>query len=417
MKIMVIAIKDFVQSSRSLVSIGMMIVAPLLITGLVSLAFGGMSTGSDPQPAEFILSVANLDQGSTPAPTAGDQLLAFLQSDQAPAWLTVQTTTGEDAARQAVRDQQAGAALVIPAGLTQAIHNPAQPVEIPLLSDLPESYGVLVTENLVGQYLKNLTQFDLLAQQVNSADRASAIQQYQQYQANLDTRLASQDPSLLLVQKTGAQSKDASATTTDPLANILRQIMAGMLVFFVFFTGANGAISILREEEQQTMPRLLTSPTAPMQILAGKFLSIWFTILVQIGVLLTASSLMFHIRWGNPAALCLVSFGLSVAATGFGIFLLTFASNTRQAGVLTGGILSALGMLGGLFTAAISTMPAAFRMVSLFTPQGWAMRAFTQMMNAEPISLILVSAAATVGFGLAAFFAGLVRFQRRLQTH
>ena len=41
MKILEIAIKDLTHSFRSLFAIGMMIVAPLLLIGLISLAFGG----------------------------------------------------------------------------------------------------------------------------------------------------------------------------------------------------------------------------------------------------------------------------------------------------------------------------------------------------------------------------------------
>ena len=45
MKILDIALKDLVRSFRSAFLLVMMFVAPLLITGLIYLAFGGMITG------------------------------------------------------------------------------------------------------------------------------------------------------------------------------------------------------------------------------------------------------------------------------------------------------------------------------------------------------------------------------------
>ena len=45
MKIIDIALKDLLRSFRSLFMIGMTIAAPLMLTGLIYFAFGGMSGG------------------------------------------------------------------------------------------------------------------------------------------------------------------------------------------------------------------------------------------------------------------------------------------------------------------------------------------------------------------------------------
>ena len=45
MKILDIALKDLTRSFRSAFAIGMMVVAPLMLTGLIYFAFGGMSSG------------------------------------------------------------------------------------------------------------------------------------------------------------------------------------------------------------------------------------------------------------------------------------------------------------------------------------------------------------------------------------
>ena len=45
------------------------------------------------------------------------------------------------------------------------------------------------------------------------------------------------------------------------IVHIADWIMAGMLVFYAFFTGVASAGSILQEEESGTLPRLFTTPT------------------------------------------------------------------------------------------------------------------------------------------------------------
>ena len=117
-------------------------------------------------------------------------------------------------------------------------------------------------------------------------------------------------------------------------------IMAGMMIFFVFFMGANGAESIIREHEEGTLARLFTTPASASTILAGKFTGVFVTLLIQTTVLLGASTLIFHISWGKPLSVGLATFGLLVAATGFGVMLMSFIKSTRQAGLILGGVLT-----------------------------------------------------------------------------
>jgi ABC-2 type transport system permease protein len=67
--------------------------------------------------------------------------------------------------------------------------------------------------------------------------------------------------------------------------------MAGMLIFFVFFMGANDAESIIREHKEGTLARLLTTPISAFQILSGKFVGVFVTLVIQTVVLLAVSAL------------------------------------------------------------------------------------------------------------------------------
>ncbi len=61
MKILDIAFKDLTRSFRSMFAIGMMVIAPLMLTGLIYFAFGGMS-GGDVSMNAIRVGVVNADQ-------------------------------------------------------------------------------------------------------------------------------------------------------------------------------------------------------------------------------------------------------------------------------------------------------------------------------------------------------------------
>ena len=152
--------------------------------------------------------------------------------------------------------------------------------------------------------------------------------------------------------------------------------MAGMMVFYAFFTASSSAQSILREEEERTLPRLFTTPTPRAAILSGKFLSVLLTVLVQVVVLIVGARLIFGIRWGEPAPVALAAAGLVLIAASSGICVNSLLKNTKQSGTVFGGVLVLTGMLGMISVFAQGS-PGAETLggtVSLLVPQGWAIR-------------------------------------------
>jgi hypothetical protein len=57
-------------------------------------------------------------------------------------------------------------------------------------------------------------------------------------------------------------------------------------------------------------------------------------------------------------------------------------------------------------------LPPAFKTVTLFTPQGWAMRAWEMVLEGKPLLTLVGPVAVLLGLGLA-FLAGGVTLARR----
>jgi ABC-2 type transport system permease protein len=172
-------------------------------------------------------------------------------------------------------------------------------------------------------------------------------------------------------------------------------------------------ISILQEEEEGTLARIFTTPTDRTAVLAGKFLAVLLMVIVQSLVLMFLGTLLFKVTWGDPLKTGMALVGQVVAATSLGVLLISLARNTRQAGAMLGGVLTVLGMLGGLFTVASGGLPGIFDTLGLFTPQGWALRAWKGSLSAGPAVDQLLPLGILLGMGVVMFAIGASIFRRR----
>jgi ABC-2 type transport system permease protein len=188
-----------------------------------------------------------------------------------------------------------------------------------------------------------------------------------------------------------------------------------MMVFFAFYTGAGSMQTILVEEERGTLARLFTTPSSHRTILGGKGLAAVFTLVIQVIVLMTFGRVIFKIDWGDPLPVFLAGLGLVLVAASTGLFLVSLLDNTRQAGIVFGGVLTLTGMLGliPVFTASAPNQPDSIKAVSLLVPQGWAILGFTTAIDGGTVSDMLPILAVLLAWSLVFVFIGQYRLQRR----
>jgi ABC-type transport system involved in multi-copper enzyme maturation permease subunit len=196
---------------------------------------------------------------------------------------------------------------------------------------------------------------------------------------------------------------------------IIGPIMGGMMIFYAFYTGFATAQSILREEEERTLPRLFTTPTPQASILTGKFLAVFLTVLVQVCVLLVAASLIFGIQWGEAPAVGLMIAGAVFTASSFGIFFNSLLRSIKQSGAIFGGVLTITGMIGmiSIFVRGSPSAATLGNTVSLVVPQGWAVRAMVQAMDGAGLPSMLPTLLGLLAWTAAFLVIGVWRFNRR----
>ena len=94
--------------------------------------------------------------------------------------------------------------------------------------------------------------------------------------------------------------------------------------------------------------------------------------------------------------------------------LISFVKTSKQGGPVLGGGLTALGMLGGLFTANMpNAMPAAFDMLANFIPQGWVLKTWKLALAGSAPADLLLPFTVLLAMGIVMFAIGAVMFKKR----
>ena len=431
MKAIDIALKDLTRSFRSVFAVVFMFGLPLLITGMFYFMFGNIAeSGGFDLPRTKVI-IANTDAGGPKfqvnpknipggrdAKTMGDLIVNILESDQMTDLIEVSFATSAQAARNSVDSQQSQVAIIIPPDFSKQfadIENGKAVIEF--YQDPTLTIGPAIMKSIMNRFLQGMSGVKIAVNVfTDEADTSEYAQTGLVVQRYLDESLVlNDDPEgkLLDVHAPASKRQSKAEKTQSALLGIVGPIMGGMMVFYAFYTGASTAQSILREEEERTLPRLFTTPTHQATILTGKLLSVFITVCIQVVVLLFAAHLIFKIQWGALPSIALTAAGIIFSASSFGIFFNSFLKSTKQAGVLFGGVLTVTGMLGMIRTFAGNSSGSAVETVSLLVPQGWAVRGLVQSMNGEPVGTVFVTVLVMLVWGAAFFIIGVLRFNRR----
>lgn len=422
MNILTIAFNDLRRSFRNASAIGFMFIMPLLTTGVFFIAFGGASGGGDSfDLAVTQVIVVNQDRPSAQfgSTAAGRLLVDFLQNESLSELLQVEESADEAAARAAVDNQEAGVAVIIPADFTNRMLTEEGVTTVTLYQDPNLTIGPGIVKEMVSQlidgYAGTKIAADVVSRQlalhdtaVNSTQLVETTNRYAASLQLLSQSLTTGEQALLAIEQL-----PGNEDINDQPTQLVASIMVAMMIFYAFFTGANSAQSILKEQEEGTLARMFTSPASRATILGGKFVSVFLTLIVQVTVLVIVSSLIFKISWADMGALALAMLGLVVSASGFGLLLISFVRDTRQAGPVMGGVVTISGMVGGLMTSTMPNMPEAFKTANLMTPQGWVLQSWTMVLAGGNAGDIALSALVAVSMGVIFFIASVAAFKRR----
>jgi ABC-2 type transport system permease protein len=337
-------------------------------------------------------------------------------------WIDASDFSEETSVRTALDGQDIGVAVIIPEDFSAQFLNGNKDSQVVVISDPTLSIGPAVVQNMVTSMLDGASGAGIALETFMSRQQANGItpnltripawmEGYTTWYADFQRDLF-HNPDQAAFMMTAPSAGEAE--TADPIQKIMGLTLAGQMIFFAFFSGAFAMMSILDESENGTLARLFTTPTDRTAILAGKFLAVFITVIVQGLVLMIAGHYVFGITWGEPAGVALALTGQVIAATGLGVLLISMVKTSRQGGPVLGGGLTALGMLGGLFTANMpNALPEGMKSIANFIPQGWVLKTWNMVMAGGSAGDILVPFAVILGMGIVMFIIGAMLFRKR----
>ncbi|MCL4274580.1 MAG: ABC transporter permease [Anaerolineales bacterium] len=412
LKLFIIGIKDLKIIFRDRAALILMLLAPFLLTlgmGLVTGRFSGSSTGISDIPVIIV----NLDKEQL-----GNALEEVFTGEELAGLVEPTLSESPEAARKAIDEDTAAAAIIIPAGFTRSVipqqgafDEEPEALRIEVYANPARPTGAGIVKSIVDEFISRIEEGRISGQtsivQMIMSGRISP-QEGEQAGMEMAERLEDSPSSETLAIKLNTDTNEAEAVEFDVLA----YLAPGMALMFLMFAVTYGGRSILAEKAQGTLPRLLVSPTQAAQILGGKVFGIFLTGAAQMLILIGATTLLFQLKWGDPLGVLVLVLAAVFGASGWGMFITAIARTPGQVASVGSAIMLIFGILGGSFIS-LEMMPPVVQMVSKITPNAWALDGFTTLALGGTLPHLSTPITALLTMGLILFGIAVVLFGKK----
>jgi ABC-2 type transport system permease protein len=307
----------------------------------------------------------------------------------------VSPVTSEAAALAALEDGETAAAILIPAGLSNAVAA-GTPTEIRIVAMTDAALGAQIASSVVGAFASDVGAIQLAV--VSAADWQAGTPVPAIDPATAAVVSALESP--VAVVPAAIERRQATASTF---------YAAAMAIMFLFFATVYGPIGLLGERRSGTMARLLAAPIRPASIVLGASIASFVLGVVSMTVLVIATTVLLGAEWGPPALVAPLVLAAIVAAMGVSTLICTIARSEEQAGGWNAMIAITLAILGGSMIP-LSQAPELLRQLSQVAPHAWFLKAVDSMAGATvQFADITPSLIFLLGFGVVTGAIGLAR--------
>ncbi len=410
-KIFLIGWKDVKLVFRDKAALIFMLVAPFALTLGMGLVTGNLGSNNTTILSDIPVVIVNQDQSRL-----GNTLVDIFQSEDLAELVDVELSDDAAYARTHVNNNEAAAAVIIPAGFTASIIPEAgttlasDPVKIEVYSNptRPTSSGFIQT--IVAAFINQVEAGRIgaevtIAQLLNNGliqpqDVPAFAGQIGESQA----KLAASQKAILV------EGITPSGETVE--FNAMAYLAPGYALLFLMYTATNAGRMLLVEKRQGTLPRLLVSPTTAAQVLTGKMIGSYMTGMLQMLILIVASSILFQLKWGDPFAVLILVLASVFGAVGWGMLLSALIKTPGQAASVGSALMLTFGILGGSFFD-LGALPEWVQTIAKITPNYWGQDGFMTLALGAGMGQIWKPLLALTIMGLVLFIVSSQLFKRR----
>ncbi|HEY3141488.1 MAG TPA: ABC transporter permease [Acidimicrobiales bacterium] len=155
---------------------------------------------------------------------------------------------------------------------------------------------------------------------------------------------------------------------------------SSQVLLFMFVNGLATSAALIQSRQLGVSRRMLSTPTSATVILCGEALGRFLIVAFQGIYIVTATSLLFGVDWGNPLAAFTLLTVFGLVATGAAMLAGALFRNDQQAGSI--GVMVGLGLaaLGGCM-APLQIFSPTMRKIAHVTPHAWALDGFDELIS------------------------------------
>jgi ABC-2 type transport system permease protein len=366
------------------------VVAPVLLAVIVGLAFGG---GGD-----FEVGIAVVDDDGSELSTA--LVRGLLEGGGEGTPIRFREVPDATTARELVDDETVGAAIVVPPGFGAAVASGRAPT-IDVVVDPSQAVAGEIATGLAGALATRVDTGRLaVATALEVATPAAP--------AELDriARAASE------IEIPIELRQEAPGGDWSPIA----YFAPSMAMLFLFFTVGASARGLLTERREGTLARVRAAPVRVRAILLGKACGVFVLGLASMLTVWAVTSVVFGAHWGDPLGVLAIILGVVLAIGGVSTLVAGVATSEAQADSLTAVVAFSLALVGGNFISP-GALPGVLEVLSRATPNGWALRALTDLEAGATTAADVVPVAVGLALvGVATGAVGTALSERRLVT-
>lgn len=193
----------------------------------------------------------------------------------------------------------------------------------------------------------------------------------------------------------------------------------GMAMMYVLMVGGTIASMAYTEKKQQVFNRILLSGKPAYKYLGGKIISATVIAFLQLAILFTATTMIFGVFSDEGyyfwVGMVIISAVVSICVGGFAGLLTALALryNTEAiSAVFSGGIVSLFAFVGGSFFPT-SEMPAGIAGLGNWTPNGAALTAYLQWLQALDMNVLMSPLSRILGLTIILMVLSIILFPKR----
>ncbi|WJQ82387.1 ABC transporter permease [Brevibacillus brevis] len=297
------------------------------------------------------------------------------------------TVIDEQTMREQIVSGELDSGIVFESGYAASVRNGA-PAHLNIVSVKGEQVTAYV-KAMLHSYIGNLAAIGKAAQ----ADEAKFTKLYTAYHE---------------------QSYKLHTVTLQDTSNVTRMTnqSIGFLIMFMMFSAVNMSEIILKEKENRTFLRLLSSPMSARSYVFSNIIVNMLILLLQIIVTLLVMKNVFGIDAGvSYGQMILPLFVFALGAIALSLMTVAFAKSRAGAGAISNLIIVPSCLLAGCFFP-MEIMPDTVRKISTFLPQHWLLDAVNKLQQGYSLGSLYLNIAILLAFATVFALIAIYRFGR-----